>query len=95
MKRSILFVIPVFFLFSLPCIAQTGIDSFFSLDLSYALTGLFSQGVGIGLNYERKLFDYLSLKGNFGHMTFLIGMKDVYCTSVHLSIAVCQLLSVR
>jgi hypothetical protein len=86
MKRSILFVIPAFFLFSLPCRAQTNIDSLFSLDLSYALTGVLSQGGGIGLNYERKLFDYLALKGNFGHMTFSTGIKNVYCTSVHLSL---------
>ena len=34
----------------------------------------------------KKKFDFLSAKGNFGHMTFLTSVKDVYCTSVHISI---------
>jgi hypothetical protein len=85
MKRTIIFIIPVFFLSSPLCRAQTDIDSLLSLDISYALVGLFSHGGGIGVNYEKKLFDHLSVKGNFGHMTFLTGIKNVYCTSVHLS----------
>jgi hypothetical protein len=86
MRRSIIFIVPLIFLCPAPCKAQAGHDNLFSLDISYSLTSLFNHGWGIGLNYERKLFDYLSLKGNFGHMTFLTGIKDVYCTSVHLSL---------
>jgi hypothetical protein len=79
-------MVPMLFLSSPFCRAQTNIDSLFSLDISYSLTSLLNHGWGIGLNYERKLIDYFSLKGNFGHMTFLTGIKDVYCTSVHLSL---------
>ena len=65
---------------------QDDTDNLFSLDLSYALTGLLNQGGGIGLSYEKKLVDWLSFSGVFGHMTFLTGIKDVYCTSVSISL---------
>jgi hypothetical protein len=32
------------------------------------------------------MFDFLSIKGNLGHMTFLTGIKDVYNTSVSMSL---------
>ena len=98
-----MFIVIMFFFYSLPCGAETGKGasnesdniepkvrkspgSLLSLDLGYALTGLLHQGGGIGLNYERALFDWLSVKGNAGHMTFLTGIDDVYCTSVNLSL---------
>ena len=83
--RKIIFILIIIFIF-LPCQAQANDKNIFSLDLSYSLTSLLSQGWGIGLNYEKKLFDYMSLKVNFEHMTFLTNIKDVYCTSVHLSL---------
>jgi len=86
MKRYLLIIIPVLFLFAPPCQAEEKIDSLLSLDLSYSLTGLLNHGWGIGLNYEKKLYDYLSVKGNFGHMTFLTGIKNVYNTSVSISL---------
>jgi len=76
----------MFFLSLLPCQAQVEYDNLFSLDISYALTGLLNQGWGIGLSYEKKAVDWLSFTGTFGHMTFLTGIKDVYCTSVSLSL---------
>jgi hypothetical protein len=79
-------MLPMIILSSLPCHAQEGRDNLFSLDLSYTLISLQNQGWGIGLNYEKKLFDHISIMGNLGHMTFLTGIKDVYCTSVHFSI---------
>jgi hypothetical protein len=79
-------MVPMFFLFSLPCQAQVEHDNLFSLDISYALTGLLHHGWGIGLGFEKKAFDWLSCTGVFGHMTFLTGRKDVYCTSVSLSL---------
>lgn len=84
MKRKVVFVLIIFFL-TFPCSADDNIDYLLSLDISYALSSLYNQGWGIGVNYEKKLFSHLSVKGNFGHMTFLTGVKDVYCTSVHLS----------
>ena len=86
MKRSIVFIVSMF-LFSSPlCHAQTDNDNLFSLDLSYSLSSFLNQGWGLGLNYEKKLFDFLSVKGNVGHMTFLTGIEDVYSTSVSMSV---------
>jgi hypothetical protein len=70
------------------CHAETDIDHLLSLDLSYSVTGLLNQGWGIGLSYEEKLFKFLSVKGTLGHMTFLTGKEDVYCTSVNISLFV-------
>jgi len=85
MKRKILFIVTVFFLFSVPCRAQEH-DNLFSLDISYALTGVLNQGWGIGFSFEKKAVDWLSFTGVFGHMTFLTGIKDLYCTSVSISL---------
>ncbi|MCL1837343.1 MAG: hypothetical protein FWG46_07345 [Treponema sp.] len=86
MKRTVPIMVIMLLLCSLPCRAQEELDNLFTLDfLSYTLTGLLHQGWGIGLNYEKKLFDFLSVKGTVGHMTFLTGIKDVYNTSVSLS----------
>ena len=85
MKRPLVFIVTILFS-SIPCQAQTDHDNLFSLDLSYALTGLLNQGWGIGLSYEKKLVDWLSFTGVFGHMTFLTSLKNVYCTSVSLSL---------
>jgi hypothetical protein len=67
---------------------ETDIDHLYSLDLAYSATGLMNQGWGIGLSYEEKIFRFLSVKGTFGHMTFLTGIEDVYCTSVNISLFV-------
>jgi len=85
MKGKILFIVTVFFLFSVPCQAQEH-DNLFSLDISYALTGILNQGWGIGFSFEKKAIDWLSFTGVFGHMTFLTGVKDLYCTSVNISL---------
>jgi hypothetical protein len=63
------------------------IDHIFSLDLGYALTGLTNSGWGLGVSYEQKMLDFLSIKGGFGHMTFLTSHEDVYCTSVSISLS--------
>ena len=81
-----LFVLVSLVFLSLSCYAQSNNKALLSLDFSYSLTSFLSHGWGIGLNYERSLFDYLSLKGNFGHMTLTTDIDDVYCTSVHISV---------
>jgi hypothetical protein len=85
-KPAKIFMLSLLFLFAFPCQAQVSNDNLFSLDLSYALTGVLNQGWGIGLSYEKKVVDWLSFTGVFGHMTFVTGIKDVYCTSVSLSV---------
>jgi len=86
MKRLIVFIVLMLSLSSQVSHAQADVDKLFTLDFSYSLTSLLNQGWGIGLNYEKKLFDFLSIKGNLGHMTFLTGIDDVYSTSVSISL---------
>jgi hypothetical protein len=83
----VLCVVSMFFLPAPLCGAREkdGIDHLVSLDLSYSLTGLLNQGWGMGLGGEKKIAGWLSVKGTFGHMTFLTGIDDVYCTSAHIS----------
>ena len=78
---------PLFFAASL-AYAETDIDHLLTLDAAYSITGLLNQGWGLGLSYEEKLLQFLSVKGTFGHMTFLTGIEDVYCTSVNISLFV-------
>ena len=86
MKRYV-FLLAVMLLISRPpSHALEGVDSLLTLDFSYAFTGLFHQGWGLGLNYEKKVIDCFSVKGNLGHMTFLTGIADVYNTSVSISL---------
>ncbi len=60
----------------------------FSLETGYLLTGIQNNGWGLGFSLEREVFDYLSVKGTFSHMTFTTSVDDVYCTSVGLSLYV-------
>jgi hypothetical protein len=87
MKRIITLLLPLLFMPPLTH-AETNLDHLLSLDLAYLTTGLMNQGWGMGLSYEEKIFKFLSIKGTFGHMTFLTGIKDMYCTSVNLSLFV-------
>ena len=86
MKRLVIAMLLLILLISHPCQADDGPDSLFFIDLNYTLTGLLNHGGGIGLNYEKKLVDFMSVTGVFGHMTFLTGLKNVYCASVNLSL---------
>ena len=86
MKLITVLLVTIFLLSSLPCHAQVDNDNVLSLNMSYALTGLLNQGGGIGLGFEKKAVDWLSFSGIFGHMTFLTGHKNVYCTSVSISL---------
>jgi len=40
----------------------------FSLDTNFTMTALKNYGFGIGVNYEQKLTNFLSIKPGFGHM---------------------------
>jgi hypothetical protein len=85
MKQMMTLLIPLVFTAPLTH-AETGIDHLLSLDLAYSITALRNQGAGLGLNYEEKILRFLSVKGTLGHMTFLTGIEDVYCTSVNISL---------
>ncbi|GHT57463.1 hypothetical protein FACS1894109_09650 [Spirochaetia bacterium] len=72
-----------------PCSAQTDtntIDNLLSLDINYLLLGIKNQGGGLGFRYEHKIFNYLSVKGGFGHTLFKTNTEDVYCAAVHISL---------
>jgi hypothetical protein len=48
-----------------------------SLDTGFTLTALKNLGLGIGVNYEHKLTDFLSVKAGLGHMSFFSNMMTV------------------
>jgi hypothetical protein len=94
MKQMTALLIPLFFMTPLSYAETGGVDNgnninhLLSLDLAYSVTGLLNQGWGIGLSFEEKIFRFLSVKGTLGHMTFLTGIDEVYCTSVNISLFV-------
>jgi hypothetical protein len=45
-----------------------GLKYLFSLDTGFTLTALRNLGFGIGVNYEHKLTNFLSIKTGLGHM---------------------------
>ena len=86
MTRRSLLLAALYLFFAPLCRAQSQIDNVLSLDFSYLITGVLNQGWGIGLGYEKKLADYVSVKGAWGHMTFLTNDADRFCTSVSISL---------
>lgn len=56
--------------------------SIFSFDLGYLGTGLKNNGWGFGISYERSIFDYLAMKGNFSHMTMFAKNIETRVTTV-------------
>lgn len=56
--------------------------SIFSFDLGYLGTGLKNNGWGFGISYERSVFDYLAMKGNFSHMTMFAKNIETRVTTV-------------
>ncbi|MDR1231661.1 MAG: hypothetical protein LBK61_09700 [Spirochaetaceae bacterium] len=94
MKRMTALLVPLFFMAPLSY-AETGgtdrgatIDHLLTLDAAYAVTGLLNQGWGMGLSFEEKIGAFLSVKGTLGHMTFLTGIDEMYCTSVNIALFV-------
>jgi hypothetical protein len=88
MKKTLTLLMPLFFIAAPLCRAETDTDHLLSLELAYSVMSFMNQGWGLGLSYEEKIFSYLSVKGTFGHMTFLTGIEGVYCTSVNISLFV-------
>jgi hypothetical protein len=92
MTKKITIILLITFLRS-PCFAEADtdtntIDRLLSLDINFLTTGLQNQGWGLGVKYERSIFDHFSVKGGFGHMTFQTGIEDVNCASVNISLFV-------
>jgi hypothetical protein len=55
----------------------------FSLDTGITMTALQNYGFGIGINYEYKLTDFLSIKPGFGHM---VCFSDIIVVTVDLQL---------
>jgi len=85
MKQINALVIFIFYLSPILCQAQENKDNGFSIDFSYAFTGFSNHGWGIGISYQRNLFNCLLIKVTLGHMTFSTNLDDVYNTSVSIS----------
>jgi hypothetical protein len=54
-----------------------------SLDTDLTLTALKNFGYGIGVNYERKLTEFLSIKPGFGHM---VCFSEIMAVTVNLQL---------
>ena len=85
MKRYILIAL-VLFMPALCMAKERPLESLFSLNINYLITGLKNSGGGIGVQYERAFYNYFSFTGGFGHMLFKTSLDDVYCASVNLAL---------
>lgn len=81
-----LFIVSVIMSLCFATYAEDRITHLFSFDLNYARIGLTNNGWGLGLVYEQLVIDHLSVKGEFGHMTFKTTVEDIYCTTVNLAL---------
>lgn len=73
---GILFLTNILFGFSEE-IETTKLKYIFSLDTDLTITALKNFGYGIGINYEYKLTDFLSIKPGFGHMVCFLNTTVV------------------
>jgi hypothetical protein len=83
---AILFSVNIFFAYAEnnDTINKTDeIKSLFSLDTSLTMTALKNYGYGIGISYERKLTNFLSIKPGFGH---IVCFSDVMVVTVNLQL---------
>ena len=63
--------------------AAPELKQIFSLDTNITMTALRNYGFGIGVNYERKLTNFLSIKPGFGHM---VSFSDLVVVTVDLQL---------
>ena len=57
----------------------------FSLDFGYMSAGIKNNGWGLGVSYERQLFDFASIKGTFSHITLKPDHDHDWITTVGLN----------
>ena len=63
------------------------IKHLFSFDTSFTMTALKNNGLGFGLNYERKLTDFLSIKPGFGQMTYFENFTTLTAITIDLQLS--------
>jgi len=59
------------------------IKHIFSLDTDFIVTAVKNVGYGVGINYEHKLTDFLSVKSGFGHM---VCFSDIIVVTVGINL---------
>jgi len=67
-------------------VAKTGIselENIISLDANFTMAALRNNGFGVGVNYERKLTDFLSIRPGIGSMVFF---SEVTIVTVNLQL---------
>lgn len=82
----VLFFINILFLFAENTEQQdetNELKHIWSLDAGLAMTAIKNLGYGIGINYERKLTDFLSIKPGFGHM---VCFSEMLVTTVNIQL---------
>ncbi len=57
-------------------------NKIFSFDFGYLGTGLKNNGLGLGLNYEIAVLDFLAVRPGFSHMTLFSNGSDIIFTTV-------------
>jgi hypothetical protein len=76
----------IFFLLSIFFVYAEDTDELkyiLSLDTHFTMTALKNYGFGIGMNYEQKLTDFLSIKPGMGHM---VCFSDITAVTVNLQL---------
>lgn len=60
----------------------------FLLDFNYTITGFMNHGWGLGLKYEQKILNDVSVRSGFGHMTFKTTYEDAWCATAGFALFV-------
>ena len=60
----------------------------FSFDSTFTMAALKNNGIGFGLNYERKLTNFLSIKPGFGQMTYFENVTTLMAITIDLQLSV-------
>lgn len=88
-KHIFLFIVIISIIICSPskCYSESFVGKrILSFDFGYLSTGLRNQGWGLGFNYEFQLFDFLSIKPGFSHMTIWPKDLDLTITTVGLNL---------
>ena len=65
------------------------IKHLFSFDTTFTMAALKNDGLGFGLNYERKLTEFLSIKPGFGQMTYFEKVSALTAITIDLQLSLC------
>jgi hypothetical protein len=60
----------------------------FLLDFNYTIIGFMNHGWGLGLKYEQKILNDMSVRSGFGHITFKTSYEDAWCATAGFTLFV-------